>query len=48
LVFFEITINDKKYALSCKKCYGKVGEEMIIKFLPEDPKRFIPNYKPQR
>ena len=48
LVFFEIIINDKKYALSCKKCYGKVGEEIIIKFLPEDPKRFIPNYKPQR
>jgi hypothetical protein len=48
LVSFEITINDKKHTLSCKKCYGKIGDEMVIKFLPEDPNRFIPNYKPQR
>ena len=42
---FELVVNGKIYLLSCTNCYGAVGQEISIKYLPENPNQFVQEYK---
>lgn len=44
-ITFELVVNGKIYLLSCTNCYGAVGQEISIKYLPENPNQFVQEYK---
>lgn len=42
---FELVVNGKIYLLNFTNCYGAVGQEISIKYLPENPNQFVQEYK---